>query len=211
MSRRLSLPRSFGLGSVAAFGIVAAHCGAYLFAAPAAPVVPAVGHHHGHHAVEAVATGHQHWLTLAALAVAAVVAGLSVLAAHLIRHPHETEARGRSFSKAAFLLALLQTGGFAALEFFERGVFASGDLGLPLGERVFWVGIMLQVLVAVVGALFLVLFARAITFVARLGRVRRDRRSPSVFVSRSSLVSVPALRMVAGGLSFRGPPALSSL
>jgi hypothetical protein len=107
------------------------------------------------------------------------------------------------------VLVLLQTGGFTTLEFFERGVFASGDLGAPLDERVFWIGIALQVLAAVVGALFLVLFARVITYVARLGRARSPRRAPSVFTSRSSRVFVPALRMIADGASLRGPPVIS--
>jgi hypothetical protein len=63
----------------------------------------------------------------------------------------------------------------------------------------------------VIGALFLVVFARVVTYVGRLNRARRNRGTAPTFTSQNSRVFVPALRMIAGGLSFRGPPVLSSL
>lgn len=142
------------------------------------------------------ATGHGYWVYGAAAGLAAATLAFGTL----LRSRSATETSHRGF---AARLAIFQVMGFVLLEGSER-LLSDHGIGALLGEPVLWIGIALQVLVAVAGALL-------VRHVARLvGRARRPvgPRVAAVPVFTTQADISVALDPESHPLSRRGPPVL---
>jgi hypothetical protein len=188
------------LGGLACAGVVAAHWIAYLIAPP-----------DGHsHAEGMAATGHRMWPYVMALAAGSLVAALSGFVSNRIGAA--PSASGRTLWRyAALRLAPVQVVAFVALELLERMLFADPAHSTGLfSEPVLWVGLGVQVLCALAGAAFLVLFARTIDLIQELlgRRSAPAGDAPARPKPLFTQLHVRPLVMAAGGPTFRGPPAL---
>ncbi|MGH2657107.1 MAG: hypothetical protein ACRDIZ_10510 [Actinomycetota bacterium] len=180
------------LGGLAAAGVVVAHVLAYWLAAPN-PV-------RREHLLEA--TGHGAWPILVALTLGALVASMAGFAAGRVR-----EARG---APAALIrgtvtrLVTLQVVGFILLEALER-LAIGHDLTELLSEPVMAIGLGAQVVVALAGAILLVLFAHLVDRLVIL--LHPIPLAPRVLLPGDALdFSVPRSRFETGAAVPRGPP-----
>src|SRR2546421_7785816 len=108
-------------------------------------------------------TGHAYFGKAFEFAIAsAVLAAIGSFAFGILRAHHQAERR--SVWRSAGMLALIQSGGFVALEAGER-IVVNAHAGQLL--KVTLVGVVLQVIVATVTAFVLSLIERAGNFVAR--------------------------------------------
>ena len=182
------------LGGMAAAGVVGAHLLAYMLAVPDA--------HERVHVLEA--TGHQNWSYIAAAAVGLLVAGLlgSIIGSLSSRRGPD---RPRFFAVAT-RLATMQIVGFLAVESLERAS-VDGHLSGLISEPAIILGTLLQVVVAVAGALLLKLLVRVITTVLALRGERSGGHAapPSFGITRSA---ARRLAVGTGGGTLRGPPLL---
>jgi hypothetical protein len=186
------------LALLAAVGITVAHWAAYLAAASGA---------HAHHDL-LQSTGHRYWPFAGALIVALIVGTLGFSAC---RPARLASGRLSGFVSSVVILAAIQTLGFVLLEFGERALFAShhGPSSLA-SEPVFWIGLVLQLFVAVAGALVVHLLLKVVAIVrALLAGTYVSARSTSF--SLSSQYRVPSLTVLSGGSSLRGPPLSASI
>lgn len=113
--------------------------------------------------------------------------------------------RRPSFGWLVRRLGALQVAGFVALEIVERV-----QSGVPLHHLLsplLPMGVLLQVAVAVVGALLLGLLWRTGAWVARAFAPPRPRRVPRVLRPAAG-ATVPAVRILSVSASPRGPPAV---
>jgi hypothetical protein len=149
------------------------------------------------------AAGHRNWSLVVALATGLMVAGL----AGFVRRGlggGAVRAVGRG---VASRLALLQGGAFLLLEATERSL-AGADALSALGEPAVLLGLLLQAVVAVIGAGLVKLLARAVDLLStrRTTRRRPARRGsfprPSFVVVRFSVCT--------GSGDLRGPPHTAS-
>jgi len=181
------------LGGLAAFGIVAAHCVAYIMMAPEGE----------ERALLMDATGHQFWGVVFALGLGVGVAGVSWLMVNFL-HPSTAEhSKVNLFAFAAPRLMALQVGGFVLLEATERMFMGGGAHALL--EPVVIVGLVVQIAVALVAAVILSLLTR--TLHALLSTSNR----PSVGAERTlprptSRWVQPSLAPGTGAGTWRGPP-----
>jgi hypothetical protein len=186
------------LGGLAASGVVAAHVIAYFLAEPDA------------HAREDLlaATGHHRWTLVVAIALGFTVAGLVHYAWARALSPHaSTLSSGSLFKLAAARLIPIQVLGCVGLEAVERW-FAGEPVATVLTEPAVVIGVFLQLLVAVVGALILVLFAKAVDLI--LGRKVLPAFSARPTSPRPILHVLPPRFQVAAGFgTVRGPPLSS--
>jgi hypothetical protein len=174
----------FSLLGVAVGGAVLAHWLAYVLAIPAA-----------HTRAEVLAaSGHSYWVMAIKLAV---VLGLAALGALFLRHlgrpPSTWESGQEAFSAIAARLSLLQVTAFIAME---------------VTERLFLMGLALQLIVASAGALLLLWFSRTAERVAEaLRRPWLPRPRPAVL--RTIRVEIQAIPVdpVRDGVGLRGPPS----
>jgi len=178
------------LGGLAAAGVVVTHHLAYLVTAP-----------DPHERAELLAAGgHARWSLVVAAALGLLVAGL----AGFVRRTLRANGTLAPWPYTGGTLALLQGSGFVALEAVERA--AVGDPGLaPLLEPVVVVGILVQVLVALLGAGLLVVLGGAVrAWVARRSRPRR--RTVALPAPDLDLLPARFSAAVAGGGGLRAPP-----
>lgn len=184
MRRRIPL----GVAALAGGAMVLAHWLAYVIAVPD-------GHSRAH---VLSTTGHDYWLYAAALGLAAGVFGFGTS----IRA--QLADGGRVMGVGARLMGM-QVVGFLALEVTERVVsgHAWNDV---LHEPVVAIGVIAQILVALIGAVLLRGVARV---VARIRSARKSQAEPTSIVRYfpSRVFGVPAVALTAGGLGLRGPPA----
>jgi hypothetical protein len=176
--------RDLGHGSAvvvsAVTGVVLGHALAYLLVLPQAD-----------HRLETMrVTGHGYWTGGVALAVAAAVVALGCAVGDGLRRAtgRRTPApglRSRWIGVAAIQLAL-----FAGMETTER-LLAGAPVTSLWRERLFLVGLALQVVVAGVAVLVLAAVARAAETVVSLRR-RRPRSVRPSFTLRPPVVAVPS-------------------
>ncbi|MGH2752985.1 MAG: hypothetical protein ACRDLB_01000 [Actinomycetota bacterium] len=181
------------VGGMAAAGVVTAHLLAYVFAVP--------DPHHRELILES--TGHRNWSLVTALALGALVAGFLRAVVGGLRGGGNPP--GPSYAIVAGRLAMLQLGGFLALEALERlGVDRS--VGGLLSEPAILLGSLLQIAIAFVGALIVLLVARGIEFVltGRNTTPAADTPTPS-FNRRPEAARRSSVGTGSGTL--RGPPA----
>lgn len=190
------------LGGLAASGVVAAHVTAYYLTEPD-PYA---------RADLLAATGHGGWTLVVAIALGILVAGLVQYAtrrAWSLGAPTgvPTLTGGSLFAVAATRLIPLQVLGCVGLEAIERWM-AGEAVATVLTEPAVLIGICLQLLGALVGALILVLFTRAIDLIF-------GRSLPLPFTARQSCPRpisrvLPArFRVAAGFGTLRGPPLVN--
>ncbi|MDQ3767282.1 MAG: hypothetical protein M3346_08060 [Actinomycetota bacterium] len=147
-------------------------------------------------------TGHRLWSVVVALALAALVGGL----AGCLRDGAE-RLRGATSNRSLYAsttgrLAGLQVCSFVLLETAER-TLAHGHLHLVMGEPAVALGIVVQVITALIGAALLVLFERVVEHLRDRGARAAARRAPLAPI----LCLRPGLRRLLIGCSHpRGPP-----
>jgi hypothetical protein len=183
----------FWLGGLAAFGIVVAHCIAYILVAPEGE----------DRALLMDATGHRFWGLVFAFALGAAVAGMSFL---LVRFFHPSTAHHRKltlFGFAAPRLMALQLGGFVLLEAIERIFMGEGAHAIL--EPVVILGLAVQVGVALAAALILCLLTK--TLHALLSPTHLPSSSAERALPRPTTRWLkPSLAPGTGAGTWRGPP-----
>ena len=185
---------SLWLGGLAAFGIVAAHCLAYVLTAPDPAEMSLLMD----------MTGHRYWGLVVGLAMAMALGGAVRTYVRGLNSTRTDLRRRHLFVYAAPRLGVLQLVGFALLESFERVLWGAG-MAHPLEQRVVLAGLALQVVVAVVAALVLSVITKLVTFVVKyLKRTIRAPKSLSEFGLGPSFS--PRVLLLAGGGRARGPP-----
>jgi hypothetical protein len=188
--------RGLPLAGMAVVGVVVGHWLAYLLAVP-----------DPHLRSEILAqSGHAYWI----LAIkAATVLGFASLGAVLVRHlagriRGEPLAADRPVALAV-RLALVQVTAFVAMEIAER--LAVGDpLAQMLGHHIFMFGLVLQVVVACIGALVLLWFGGVAERMSEmlLPLVPERARATHGFPAGRHALQP---RVLCGGAGLRGPPS----
>jgi hypothetical protein len=189
------------LGGLAAGGAIGGHYLAYWFASTDA--VPR------ERLLEE--TGHRYFGWCAAIALGLVMAAL----ASFFRSRFRTAGRGRTPARLALHLAPrlvpLQIGTCLSLEAGERSLVAGKGLegiGGLVGEPHVMVAVAIQAVVALCAAGILAVLASVVDRVARLTGGPRPRRARSVpaILPRIQVAPVPAVAVLSGTISHRGPP-----
>jgi hypothetical protein len=153
------------------------------------------------------ATGHDYYLYLAAFVTAVSV---FLLSRYTSRRLSERTTPGVSgvqlFAQAGVRLIPLQTIAFIVLELTER-TFLAGGVTNVFGEPAVQLGLLFQVVVALIGALLLAVFAGAIEAIRRHSRIASARRKiariyPTVSTSRPN-----RLALAESGTGLRSPPS----
>jgi hypothetical protein len=177
------------LGGLASAGVVVSHHLAYWAAAP-----------DPHERAELLrAGGHEHWSYVVALAVGLLVPCLAGFVRTGLRGP----LRLGPCRSLALRLALLQGVAFVALETVERILVGSGVADLA-SEPVIVVGVMVQGLVAALGAALISLLGRALaTWRTRRAGFPKAQRA---IVPRSRSLVPPRFPAATGAGALRGPP-----
>lgn len=191
-SHRDRMSRPLIMGALAFAAVVASHNFAYRLAAP-----------DPHYRAELLhSTGHRYFTYIAALALGLLVVALTAF----LRTGTSVRTGGRArFAYAAPRLLALQIGGFLSLEFAERAIFGHGSGGFLTEEPVV-IGLLLQLLVALIGAASLCLIAYVVKRV-RGALPRLARSFDRLLVPRLEPLPLRAL-VEAGAADPRGPPAL---
>ncbi|MDP8956523.1 MAG: hypothetical protein M3N24_06160 [Actinomycetota bacterium] len=182
------------LGGTAALGVILAHCAAFVIVQP--------DRHLRHELL--TETGHTYGT---GLALALFVAGLASLVWNSI-HASRMRSMGEVFRAAAPKLTLLQVIGFVLLEAAER-MFRHGSLllGELLTEPVLAIGVMAQVVVAILGAALVALLSRAVAAIAAAIRSSATRPARILIPTSTSDAEWSQVHLAVGGLTLRGPPA----
>lgn len=185
--------RGFPIFGTAAAGLVLGHALAYLIAIP-----------DPHQRVFALQrTGHAYLPALDQAVLMLVVAGMAAVVVRAFAH---TGDRPERFGRLARVLVVAQTCAFAAQEVLERLVS-----GAPLGglahDHILVTGIAVQIVVAIVAAGILWLFARTATRLAAVVAART--RLPRVRVVFALPVTArrPHAPLFATAGSVRAPPS----
>jgi hypothetical protein len=187
------------LGTLAAAGVVVSHGIAYVIHAPGPQS----------RAELLAATGHRYWTLVVAAALATVVFGLSAFVGRLLSGGGELPRQGPMLAALVPRLAAIQCLGFVALELGERllafGPGARSILSLA-DSPVVAVGLAVQCLVALAGAVLLHWLGRGVVRLARLLR-RRSRWDRPLSSIRPELGPAPRTRAAMSVAGPRGPPA----
>jgi hypothetical protein len=184
----------FWLAGLAFSALVFAHRLAYFLAIP-----------DDHHRAEVLeATGHRYLPLVAILSAAGLVAGLTGLVTHRLVRARTPEAPEITLGSLAGRLAVLQCVGFLGLETAERLVSGAGPAHL-LVEPAVALGLVVQIIVAVAGALLVTVFRSALDRLIRWSGRRTHPRTASLERPRRPLP--PRFRVATGGATVRGPPS----
>lgn len=194
MSSSQSRARLWILGTGAA-GVALGHAVAYLLTIPDS-------HARAHFLHE---TGHAYWPWCVALAIGAGAGGFGFYIYDRSR-PRASTPRRTLLKYAAIRLAAVQCVGFLALEAAERA--ASGHLGAVWNEPAVIAGLVVQAVLGLVGALFLVAADRIVDKLAAAARrwERELASSRTLHLSRPD-PAFPKPAILAGGATLRGPPS----
>ena len=187
-------PRGLPVFGTAAAGLVLGHALAYLIAIP-----------DPHQRVFALQrTGHAYLPALDQAVLMLVVAGMAAVVVRAFAHP-DRGATDR-FGRLARVLVIAQTCAFAAQEVLERLV-SRAPLGGLAHDHILVTGIAVQVVVAIVAAGILWLFARTATRLAAVIATRT--RLPRVRVVFALPVTArrPHAPLFATAGSVRAPPS----
>jgi hypothetical protein len=185
--------RGFPIFGTAAAGLVLGHALAYLIAIP-----------DPHQRVFALQrTGHEYLPALDQAVLMLVVAGMAAVVIRAFAH---TGDRTERFGRLARVLVVAQTCAFAAQEVLERLV-SRAPLGGLAHDHILVTGIAVQIVVAIVAAGILWLFARTATRLAAVVTARP--RLPRVRVVFALPVTArrPHAPLFATAGSVRAPPS----
>lgn len=185
--------RGFPIFGTAAAGLVLGHALAYLIAVP-----------DPHHRVFALQrTGHAYLPALDQAVLMLVVAGMAAVVVRAFAH---TGDRTERFGRLARDLVVAQTCAFAAQEVLERLVS-----GAPLGglahDHILVTGIAVQIVVAIVAAGILWLFARTATRLAAVVAARTRLPRVRMVVALPVTARRPHAPLFATAGSVRAPPS----
>jgi len=150
-------------------------------------------------------TGHSYWHKALVFALLLEVLGLAVVALRSFRAGlRGTLPMRLGVRQLATRLALIQAAAFTALEAGERVASGAGVSGM-FAHHLFVLGIAIQLLVAVAGALLLRWLARAAEVLGSALRRQRASRAGSACTLPDGL-PVPALRFLCDASRGRAPP-----
>jgi uncharacterized membrane protein YraQ (UPF0718 family) len=182
------------LGGLASAGVILAHALAFFFAAP-----------EGHERAELLAaTGHERWTLVVAVAMGLFVAGVAGAVLDVRRDsPSGYPSSGRSWFRVVPGLAGLQVAGFICLEVLER-ILSGHALDHLVTEPAVALGVVLQLVVAVLGGLLLHVLFKAIAFVLRT-RALEEAQDDTLHVV-ASVFLCPRQEVGTGAGTLRGPP-----
>jgi len=169
----------------------------------------ATAHSHGdhEHAARLLAqTGHSYFNYLAALVVAASMLLLMVYVSHRLRSAAPTAGGLRLVRYGALRLLPVQAAAFVGLEMLERTLF-TGGLTNVLHEPAVQVGLVLQLVVALVAAVLLGVFARVVEALRTRG-VKPTFETTLVIEPSARWFTPRLVALGAGGIGLRGPPSL---
>jgi len=189
-------PRLRGLPvfGTAAAGLVLGHALAYLIAIP-----------DPHQRVFALQrTGHAYLPALDQAVLMLVVAGMAALVVRAFAHP-DRGATDR-FGRLARVLVVAQTCAFAAQEVLERLV-SRAPLGGLAHDHILVTGIAVQIVVAIVAASILWLFARTATRLAAVVAARASLPRVRVVFALPVTARRPHAPLFATAGSVRAPPS----
>lgn len=183
------------MAGVAFAGVVAGHSLTYFAALPGS----------NERGAYLAATGHSHWRDALVLALLLEILGLGAVAVRGFRAglrptlPIQLSAR-----QLALRLALIQVGAFGALEAGERLVSGVGVSGM-FAHHLFVLGVAIQLLVAVAGALLARWLARA---AEALGIALRAPGASGALpgIDVPAGLAAPALRFLCDASRGRAPP-----
>lgn len=185
--------RGFPTFGTAAAGLVLGHALAYLIAIP--------DPHHRAFALQR--TGHAYLPALDQAVLMLLVAGM---AAVVVRAFAGTDDRTQRFGRLATVLVVAQTCGFAAQEVLERLV-SHAPLGGLAHDHILVTGIAVQVVVAIVAAAILWLFARTATRLAAVVSARASLPRVRVVFALPVTARRPHALLFATAGSVRAPPS----
>ncbi len=188
--------RRFPVFAVAAAGVLIGHWLTYalLLAQPARreAVLSATGH------------GYLRLASVTVLVLILLALGSAVMCALDARSDPAGASRAGRIRRLFPRLWLLQGLTFAGVEVVERLV-AGAPLGVLLG-RVLLVGLLVQALAAVVGAVLLHVLHRAAASLARLVGSPGTASAPRIIPSLAPCLNGPRSPLLAGAAGLRGPP-----
>jgi hypothetical protein len=183
------------MAGVAFAGVVAGHTLTYFAALPGS----------NERGAYLAATGHSYWRNALVLALLLEVLGLGVVAMRGFRAGlRGTLPIEHSGPQLAMRLAVIQVGAFGVLEAGERLVSGAGISGM-FAHHLFVLGIAIQLLVAVAGALLLRWLARAAEALGVALRAPGEPRALSGLDVPDGL-AVPALQFLCDASRGRAPP-----
>jgi hypothetical protein len=180
---------------VALLGVILGHGVTYLIAVPALTRASVLA-----------ATGHAYWPNAVS---AGLLAGPAAMGGVAIRH-FRSGLQGRNHQPVRYLPAAWRLGGlqllvFTLIEVSERAA-VGGSITSMFQDRIYPVGIVVQILVAVIGALMLVSLARASEALG--ASLHRRRPRPFASVIRSAYAYRPGPSPLCDACPPRGPPLL---
>ena len=185
--------RGFPIFGTAAAGLVLGHALAYLIAIP--------DPHQRAFALQR--TGHAYIPALDQAVLMLLVAGM---AAVVVRAFARAGDRTEGFGQLATILVVAQTCAFAAQEVLERLV-SHAPLGGLAHDHILVTGIVVQVVVAIVAAAILWLFARTATRLAAVVSVRASLPRVRVVFALPVTARQPHAPLFATAGSVRAPPS----
>jgi hypothetical protein len=185
--------RGFPIFGTAAAGLVLGHALAYLIAIP--------DPHQRAFALQR--TGHAYLPALDQAVLMLLVAGM---AAVVVRAFARAGDRTEGFGQLATILVVAQTCAFAAQEVLERLV-SHAPLGGVAHDHILVTGIVVQVVVAIVAAAILWLFARTATRLAAVVSVRASLPRVRVVFALPVTARRPHASLFATAGSVRAPPS----
>jgi hypothetical protein len=190
MGERRAL-RGFPVFGVAAAGTVLGHWLAYLIAVPASTARARV----------LTESGHGYWLSAVQVAMALAAVGLALLAIRRLR----ARAPQPSSMFAFHRLVLYQASMFVAVEIVER-LIVREPLSQLFAHDVLFLGLLVQVVVAALGARFLRWFEHTVDRIAEVFRPRLPRLS-RVRIRPPAPHHTRLVPVLAGAAGLRSPPA----
>ncbi len=183
------------LAGVVAAGVVTSHALAYRLTQAA-----------GTRNDSTTGAGHRYWVYFVVLAVAGLIAGLAAFALQRVRAGAGADRSFNRFFGSTFArLILWQAGAFLLLEGTER-LLSGGDLVSLAQEPAIAMGLIVQAVVAALGALLMILLATAVDRIVEY----ITRTLPETHEVETSWVLdhpfLPRLAPAASGRTLRGPP-----
>ncbi|MDQ3915356.1 MAG: hypothetical protein M3323_08525 [Actinomycetota bacterium] len=188
----MDLRSRVGLVLVALAGLLAGHAASYFVVAPDT---------HDRAALLAM-TGHSQHGPLGTLAVAAAFAGVIGIVMGCVRARCSVAGPGVSRVRVAALLWAVQTAGFVVLEAWERGHGAAG----LLQEPAFLIGLVVQLVVALVATALVMLVRVTVDALLRLFAAPPSEASAPLLPA-TRRAAVPATSVGRAAWNLRGPPS----
>jgi hypothetical protein len=193
--RRQAHSSSIAVAGTAGAGLILAHTLAYVVAVPSSTARQQVLAH----------TGHSYWFLLPKAAIVLALASVVAAVARAMRGVYRANGGAAPLAELAGRMALLQVAAFVGMEMAERLV-AGAEVADLLSGDLLLVGLAIQILSALAGALLLHWLDRAVErIVLALRRAPLAARRALAHLPRREVEARHAL-VLAGAAGVRGPP-----